>query len=145
MSLFGDLPSARNPAQTSVPEAPFESRGASYAKSTIRTPLHVPPSILRSRKRKADDEQLSKAENGTSVHGLFAAFGPIQDEYDPAVPNEYEKAKQAQQDAVLDAERETRKAAQDRGNVWVLIYCRLSSKLKPWHHESFQHQACAGD
>lgn len=56
---------------------------------------------------------------GNDGHGLFAPFGPIQDEYDPAVPNEYEKAKQAQEEAVLEADRAARLAAQDRESVSV--------------------------
>lgn len=118
MSLFGDLPSARNPGQPgSSAEAPFVPQ----AKSILKKTSFAPPSILRSKKRKADDDVSGKSElNTSSAHGLFAAFGPIEDEYDPAVPNEYDKAKQAQQDAVLEAEREARRAAQDRGTVRLL-------------------------
>lgn len=54
---------------------------------------------------------------GGDGHGLFAAFGAIEDEYDPAVPNEYDKAKQAQEEAVLEAERIARRAAQERDSV----------------------------
>jgi hypothetical protein len=55
--------------------------------------------------------------SGSDGHGLFAPFGPIEDEYDPAVPNEYEKAKQAQEEAVLEADRAARQAAQEREAV----------------------------
>eukprot|EP00892_Ulva_mutabilis_P003856 jgi/Ulvmu1/1842/UM119_0061.1 len=113
MSLFGDLPSARNPGQLNTQaEVPVVPQARSILKKSSMAP---PPSILRSKKRKADDDSTSKSELVSSAaHGLFAAFGPIEDEYDPAVPNEYDKAKQAQQEAVLEAEREARRAAQDR-------------------------------
>lgn len=115
MSLFGDLPSARNPGQAGSPvEAPFVPQARSILKKTS----FAPPSILRSKKRRTEDDLPGKSElHASSSHGLFAAFGSIADEYDPAVPNEYEKAKQAQEDAVLEAEREARRAAQSRENV----------------------------
>lgn len=115
MSLFGDLPSARNPGQSTSPvEVPFVPQARSILKKTS----FAPPSILRSKKRRTEDDLPGKAElHAASSHGLFAAFGSIADEYDPAVPNEYGKAKQAQEDAVLEAEREARRAAQGRETV----------------------------
>ena len=108
MSLFGDLPSAKN-------DAP----GSSFFHKRTLVP---PPSILRNKRSRADGHAAgasasTKAEPATTSQGLFAAFGPIEDEYDPAVPNEYGKAKEDQERAVLDAEMEARKAAEEREAV----------------------------
>ena len=51
-------------------------------------------------------------------HKAFSQhLDPSRDEYDPAVPNEYGKAKEDQERAVLDAEMEARKAAEEREAV----------------------------
>lgn len=135
MSLFGDLPA--------LGSADNETGPAPVPHSILKKPaIAPPPSILRNKKRKVEEtstaanastskalqmraEQWSKrfwalkafSTAGNDGHGLFAPFGPIEDEYDPAVPNEYEKAKQAQEEAVLEADRAARLAAQQKESV----------------------------
>lgn len=122
MSLFGDLPAlgAAGDGSTSAPSSLL-----------ARRTLAPPPSILRNKqKRKAGDvDQPVAAAPGfplPEARGLFAAFGSIEDEYDPAVPNEYQKAKEDQQAAILNAEMEARKAAQEREAVRPQPCCPVS-------------------
>jgi hypothetical protein len=128
MSLFGDLPNAKNEAAPGPP-----------ALSARRT-LVPPPSILRNKiKRKAEVNDVAATTLAPALpeaKGLFSAFGTIEDEYDPAVPNEYMKAKEEQEEAVLKAEMEARKAAEEREAVCMnrLVsnrLCRHPSEQQP--------------
>lgn len=78
MSLFSDLPSARNPGQVnSQADVPFVPQARSILKKSSLVP---PPSILRSKKRKADEDISNAAEvaSASTSHGLFTSFGPIE-------------------------------------------------------------------
>jgi hypothetical protein len=116
MSLFGDLPNAKNDTTPGPPSL--------FARRT----LVPPPSILRNKtKRKGESgNDLAVPGSGPTLpeaRGLFSAFGTIEDEYDPAVPNEYMKAKEQQEEAVLKAEMEARKAAEEREAVCIKYFC----------------------
>jgi hypothetical protein len=115
MSLFGDLPSAKNDATSGVLVSTFSKKA-----------LIPPPSILRNKKKTLEASDTpgnagfgsgGDANAPAASHGLFRAFGTIQDEYDPAVPNEYMKAKEDQEKAVLEADMEARRAAELRESV----------------------------
>jgi hypothetical protein len=115
MSLFGDLPNAKNDTTPGPPSL--------FARRT----LVPPPSILRNKiKRKGEAGNDAVPGSGPTLpeaRGLFSAFGTIEDEYDPAVPNEYMKAKEQQEEAVLKAEMEARKAAEEREAVCIKYFC----------------------
>ena len=123
MSLFGDLPSAKNGSQ------PASSLAASLGKRS----LHPPPSILRNKKKKREADGGSARTDcvASTLSGFFSAFGDIEDEYDPAVPNEYLRAKEEQERAVLEAEMDARRAAEDRAavcNLFILRPCHCACK-----------------
>lgn len=112
MSLFGDLPSVQNDgAVVSGPEfKPFR-------KQTLLAP---PPSILRSKKRGREGSGAAGEQTGApppafaSAHSIFSAFGPINDEYDPARPNDYEKVKDERERRAIRAEKEAIRKAEQR-------------------------------
>ena len=124
MSLFGNLPSAKNGEHADALPAALANRS-----------LVPPPSILRSRRTRSDTldtvgnsgKTSGKSAGAVSANGLFSAFGEIEDEYDPAVPNEYIKAKEDQEKAVLEAEMEARKAAEQRQAVCCHAFSLLAA------------------
>jgi hypothetical protein len=127
MSLFGDLPSAKN-----------DTSGSTLLHKRTLVP---PPSILRSKRSKAGTDtpggtaSAIKSDAPAASHGLFAAFGPREDEYDPAVPNEYQQAKEEQERAVLEAEMEARRAAEAREAVQAPSLWHLWRNLPALVHQ----------
>jgi len=110
MSLFGDLPSVKHEeASPAAGPLPFRKRAL----------LAAPTSILRSKgaKRARDGVAAGPAPRPASEplpafsHSLFAECGPIEDEYDPARPNDYEKVKQERERRRIEAETEAKRQA----------------------------------
>jgi hypothetical protein len=127
MSLYGDLPQARN-ASASSSDAP--SWATNKPQPSFRKPtLLAPPSALLRAGRGAGRgaatpgrgpprTDVSLPPTSASAFNIFSVAGPMQDEYDPTRPNDYEdiirEREQRKQEAQQEEERQARKREQLR-------------------------------
>ena len=125
MSLYGDLPQARNASSADTPTWAANKPQPVFRKQNVLAP---PAALLRAgrgggrgaatpgRGPPRTTSDVSLLPTPTSSFNIFSQAGPIQDEYDPMRPNDYEdiirEREKRKQEAQLEEERQARKREQ---------------------------------
>lgn len=134
MSLYGDLPQAKNAAgPASDPAWVNVSKLQPPQRKPVTTLFAPPPSVLRAGKggrtplpgrgpgrptqpqnNNEGDKGLALAAPVVSAHSIFSANGAIEDEYDPLLPNDYDEVMRERERKRKEAEAEAERQAQLR-------------------------------